>query len=148
MKVLCVIKTAVTGVFVGSLMVVGSSQASAEVVVVVGAKNPAPSLTREQVSEIFMGKVTAMPGGGNVELLDQADSNPIREEFYSKVIGKSAAQAKAYWAKLAFTGRGTPPRENANSAEIKKALAANPRALGYIEKSTVDDSVRVLFAAP
>ncbi len=138
-------KSATACAVVGGLLMFAGIPAQADFVVVVGAKSAVANLSREQVAEIFLGKATTFPGGGSVEPLDQVDANAIRDEFYSKVTGKSAAQAKAYWAKLAFTGRGTPPRENANSAEIKKALAANPKALGYIEKSAVDDSVRVIF---
>lgn len=116
-----------------------SQPAAADVVVVAGAASSA-SLTKEQVADVFLGKT---PG---LTPVDQAESSPLREEFYTKVVGKSAAQAKSYWAKLAFTGKGTPPKEMASSAEVKKALAANPALVGYIEKSAVDASVKTLLA--
>jgi hypothetical protein len=47
---------------------------------------------------------------------------------------------------MAFTGKGTPPKEVANSAEVKKTLAGNPGLIGYIEKSAVDGSVKTLLA--
>lgn len=145
MKAVLANRTAAACVTIGSLLLIASSHVQADVVVVVGAKSAAGNLTREQVAEIFLGRTNTFPGGGGVEPLDQGEATAIRDEFYSTITGKSAAQAKAYWAKLAFTGRGTPPRENANSGEVKKTLSANPKALGYIEKSAVDDSVRVLF---
>lgn len=116
-----------------------SLPAAADVVVVAGAASSA-SLTKEQVADVFLGKT---PG---LTPVDQAESNPLREEFYTKVVGKSAAQAKSYWSKLAFTGKGTPPKEMASSAEVKKALAANPALVGYIEKTAVDASVKTLLA--
>lgn len=116
-----------------------SLPAAAEVVVVAGAASSA-SLTKEQIADVFLGKT---PG---LTPVDQAESSPLREEFYTKVVGKSAAQAKSYWSKLAFTGKGTPPKEMASSAEVKKALAANPALVGYIEKSAVDASVKTLLA--
>ena len=128
-----------------TLLVAGWAQA--DVVVVVGAKSPVGSLTKEQSSEIFMGKSTSFPGGGTATPLDQPESSPLREEFYSKVAGKSAAQAKSNWAKLSFTGKGTPPKEVANSAEVKKLVGANPNAIGYIEKAAVDGSVKAVFTA-
>lgn len=116
-----------------------SLPAAAEVVVVAGAASGA-SLSKEQIADVFLGKT---PG---LTPVDQAESSPLREEFYTKVVGKSAAQAKSYWSKLAFTGKGTPPKEMASSAEVKKALAANPALVGYIEKSAVDASVKTLLA--
>jgi len=118
-----------------------SGWAQAEVVVVVSAKSPASALTKEQSSDIFMGKATSLTP------LDQPESSPLRDEFYSKVTGKSAAQAKSYWAKMSFTGKGTPPKEGQGSDDIKKQLAGNPNLVGYIEKSAVDGNVKVIFAA-
>jgi ABC-type phosphate transport system substrate-binding protein len=114
--------------------------AHADLIVVVGASSSAAGMGKEQIADIFLGKSTALTP------MDQAESSPLREEFYTKVTGKSAAQAKAIWSKLAFTGKGTPPKEGANSAEIKKALAANPNMVGYIEKSAADSSVKTLLA--
>lgn len=118
----------------------GSLPAQADVVVVAGTGSSAASMSREQVADVFLGKTPSLTP------VDQAESSPLRDEFYTKVTGKSAAQAKSYWAKLAFTGKGTPPKEMAGSAEIKKALAANPALVGYIEKSAVDGSVKTLLA--
>jgi ABC-type phosphate transport system substrate-binding protein len=118
----------------------------ADVAVVVSAKSTASSLTKEQASDIFMGKATSLPGNGVVTPLDLPESSPVRDEFYTKATGKSAAQAKSYWAKLSFTGKGTPPKEGSSSADIKKQVAENPGLIGYIEKSAVDASVKVLVS--
>lgn len=124
----------------------GTAAADAQVVVV-GAKSPVANLTKEQAADVFMGKMPSLPGGGAPELIDQPESSPLRDEFYSKVVGKSAAQAKQYWAKLAFTGKGTPPKETGGSADVKKLVGANPNAIGYIEKSAVDASVKAVYSA-
>lgn len=113
----------------------------AQVVVVASAKSSAGSLAKEQVSDVFMGKNTSLTP------VDLGESNPVREEFYTKVVGKSASQVKSYWAKMAFTGKGTPPKEGALASDVKKMLAGDPGLVGYIEKSAVDSSVKVLFAA-
>jgi ABC-type phosphate transport system substrate-binding protein len=113
--------------------------AQAEVVVVAGSGSSVANMSKEQVADIFLGKSTALTP------IDQPESSPLREEFYTKVTGKSAAQAKSYWAKMAFTGKGMPPKEGASSDDIKKSLAGNPSLIGYIEKSAVDSSVKTLL---
>jgi ABC-type phosphate transport system substrate-binding protein len=80
--------------------------------------------------------------------IDQPEDAPIRAEFYKKVTDKEASQAKALWSKLVFTGKATMPKEVANSAAVKAAVAANPKAIGYMEKSAVDASVKVVLTAP
>jgi ABC-type phosphate transport system substrate-binding protein len=125
----------------------GLTVAQAQVAMVVGAKSPATAMTTEQAAGLFLGKSDQMPGAGTALLLDQAESNPIREQFYTKVAGKSASQVKAAWSRLVFSGKATPPKEVANSAEVKKLVAANPNAIGYIEKSAVDGTVKVILSA-
>ncbi len=119
--------------------------ASAEFVVVVSAKSPVGGLTAEQVGEIFLGKVSNFPGGGAATPIDQAEGSPLRDEVYNKVTGKSAAQMKAYWSKIIFTGKGQPPKEVADSAAVKKLLAESPSAIGYIDKGALDGSVKAVF---
>jgi ABC-type phosphate transport system substrate-binding protein len=68
----------------------------------------------------------------------------VRDRFYAQYTGKSPAQVKAHWSKIIFTGRGQPPVQAANNAEVKKMIAQNPSAIGYIDQSLVDESVRVI----
>lgn len=121
------------------VLMLAAGAARADVVVVVSAKSAVAQLTKDQVADIFLGT------GGKGEPIDQ-DAAAVREEFYSKVTGKSAAQVKTHWAKQSFSGKGTPPKSVAGDDEVKKALAANPNAIGYIEKSKVDDSVKTVLA--
>lgn len=125
------------------VMVLGGA-ASAQVVVVVNPKSAAATLTAEQVASLFLGKASSLPGGVS-QPLDLPEASPVREQFYQKVSGKNAAQVKAIWARLAFSGKGTPPKELAGSAEIKKQVAANVDAVGYVEKAAADASVKVVL---
>ena len=126
-------------------LLLGAQAAQAEVAVVVSAKSPVGNLSADQVSQIFLGKSNNFPGGGQATPIDQAEGAATREEFYTKVTGKSAAQVKAYWSKLIFTGKGQPPKEVSGDGAVKKALAENPGAIGYIEKSSVDGSVKAVL---
>ena len=123
-------------------LLVAAAPSFAEVVAVVGAKSPAATMTNDQVAQFFLGKSTSMTP------IDQPDGSAVRNEFYKKVADKEASQAKALWSKLVFTGKATLPKEVAGSADVKKAVAADPKAIGYIEKSAVDASVKVVLTAP
>ena len=116
--------------------------AMAEVVVVVNPKAAEASMTKDQVAQFFLGKSSAMSP------IDQPESAPARAEFYKKVTDKDASQVKALWSKLVFTGKATMPKEAADSAAVKKMVASDPKAIGYIEKSAVDASVKVIYTAP
>jgi hypothetical protein len=46
---------------------------------------------------------------------------------------------------MVFTGKGTPPKEVADDAAVKSFVATTPGAVGYIDESKVDASVKVLL---
>jgi ABC-type phosphate transport system substrate-binding protein len=120
----------------------------AEVVVVTGADNALTTLNRNQVRDLFLGKVVSLPNGSNSSPVDQPDSSPLREEFYMKVANMTAAQARAHWAKLYFTGRGVPPLRARSGADVKKLLNSISGAIGYLDRASLDSSVKVLFVTP
>ncbi|MET0282739.1 MAG: phosphate ABC transporter substrate-binding protein [Steroidobacteraceae bacterium] len=118
----------------------------ADVVAVVSARSSVTSLSRIQVADIFLGRSARLPDGRTVVPVDQAEGTSARDEFYARFTGKSPAQIKAYWSKIIFTGRGLPPRTVRNDVEVKKLLAGNPDAIGYIERLEIDANVRAVQA--
>ncbi|MBV2210112.1 MAG: phosphate ABC transporter substrate-binding protein [Thermomonas sp.] len=122
-----------------------SAVAQAGVVVVMSSKSDVSALTKTQVAQIYMAKSDALPNGRVAKPIDQADGAAVRNEFYSKVAEKDAAQMKAYWSQLTFTGKAQPPRKVSGDAAVKAALADNPAAVGYISDGAVDGSVKVVF---
>ncbi len=115
-----------------------AANARAEDIVVIVNPAAAP-LSKEQIADIYLARNNAWTP------IDQAAGSPIYSEFYKKATGRDAAQVKAIWSKVLFTGRGVPPKQLLDSTAVKKAVAANPKAVGYIEKSAVDGSVKVVL---
>ena len=120
--------------------------AQAQIAVIVNPKNPAAEMTADQVSGIFLGKSSTLPSGATAAPADLPDGSPVRDKFYSTVTGKQAPQVKAAWSRLVFSGKATPPKELGSEADVKKFVAANPDAIGYIEKSAVDASVKIVLS--
>jgi ABC-type phosphate transport system substrate-binding protein len=129
---------------IGLALTLVSLAALADVVAIVSAKSAITTLTKAQMADIFLGRVSRFPNGKEAVPLDQAEDARARTEFYSKLAGRSAPQMKAYWAKIIFTGRGQPPQEVRDDAEMRKRIAENPAAVGYMDESLVDDSVRIV----
>ena len=103
--------------------------------------NPAAApISKEQIADIYLGR------SGALTPIDQTVGSGIYVEFYNKMTGRSSAQVKAIWSRILFTGRGLPPKQMSDSTAMKKAVAANPKAVGYIEKSALDASVKVALA--
>ena len=100
----------------------------------------ATPLSKEQVADLYLGR------SDDFTPIDQVVGSAIYIEFYKKVTGRDSAQIKAIWSRILFTDRGVAPKQLPNSAAVKKAVAANPKAVGYIEKSAVDASIKVALA--
>ncbi len=122
----------------------GAASVRADVVVVVSVHSPVTALNRSQLTDIFLGRLSRLPDGSMVVPIDQPEGSAERGEFYSELMARSAAQLKAYWSRIIFTGRGQPPRTVANGLAVKKLVAADPTAIGYLERGLLDESLRVL----
>jgi ABC-type phosphate transport system substrate-binding protein len=124
--------TSALGALILSVFSVGNVWAEDIVVIV----NPtAAPISKEQIADLYLGRSDAWIA------VDQVVGSVIYVEFYKKLTGRDSAQIKAIWAQILFTSRGVPPKQLPDSAAVKKAVAANPKAVGYIEKSAVDSSV-------
>ena len=132
-------------ILIGLALGLMNSVAMADIVVVVSAKSPVGALSKAQVEDIFLGKTIRFPDGALAVAIDQPEGSAIRNEFYDKVVGKTAAQIKAYWSKIIFTGRGQPPPSVSNTVEMMKRISANPAAIGYIDRDMMNDTVRAVF---
>lgn len=130
---------------VGLALSAGANVAMPDVVAVVSARNPVTALSKSQTVDIFLGKANRFPDGRQAVPIDQVEGSAARNEFYAEMAGKSPAQLKAHWSKIIFTGRGRPPLEVPDSIHVKEYVARNVNAIGYIERSAVDDSVKALL---
>ncbi len=123
-----------------------SATAMAEYAVIVSAANGNTSMSADDISRIYLGKTNKFPNGSKATPVDQSDGNAARDKFNDKVLGKDSSQLKAYWSRLIFTGKGTPPNEAGNDAAIKSMVAGDTEAIGYVDTSVVDDTVKVVFS--
>lgn len=125
------------------LLLVGLSL-RAQTVVIISTKNPISKLTKDQVSQIFLGQARTFYTGGQAEPLDLPEATDLRKDFYDKALGKSPAQMKAHWSKLSFSGQGQPPKV-LSPAELVKLISENPKYIGYVDAAAVTEGVKVVL---
>lgn len=125
------------------LLIVLGSAANAEIAVIVHPSNGS-TLDDSAIGKIYLAKLKSFPGGGEAVPVNQAEGSAVRTEFDDKALGKSPSQLKAYWSKLVFTGKGSPPEDVDDDAAVKALIASNPSMIGYISAGSVDDSVKVV----
>ncbi|MEC8232369.1 MAG: phosphate ABC transporter substrate-binding protein [Pseudomonadota bacterium] len=116
---------------------------SAANVVIVNANN-ASATDMDTIQRIYLGKLKAFPDGSKALPLTYEQGDGTREAFNNAVLGKSESQYSAFWSKLVFTGRGTPPEMVASQEEMVKLVGTNPNTIGFVDESLVNDSVKVV----
>lgn len=99
----------------------------------------APALSADEIKALYLGR------NNELKPVDYAEASPIRSDFYAKLTGRDTSQVKATWARLVFTGKGRPPRQLPDADAVKKAVAADPKAIGYVDKAQADSSVKVVL---
>lgn len=114
--------------------------AAAEIVVI--GHPSASALTGEQVKDAYMGK------NKSYTLIDLPESSAMRADFYRKATDRELPQIKSIWSRITFSGAGAPPKEMGDATAVKKAVAADPKTIGYIDKAAVDGTVKVLASLP
>ncbi|TXH65503.1 MAG: hypothetical protein E6Q86_01170 [Tolumonas sp.] len=130
-------------VFTASLLTAYSGQA--EIWVVVHPSNPTKSMSKSEVSALYLGRYQAFKDGSFALPFDQNADGEFRKEFYQQLTGKSVSFINAYWARILFTGRATPPRQVEDNDAVIDVVKKNPSAIGYVAAGTKLDGVKVVL---
>ena len=111
--------------------------------VIVNNQCDVQNINKQFIQKIFMkklyfiGKQKAVP----VNLLA---TDELRIAFETNVLGLRRERVNQYWVKRHFLGE-SPPLTQASPASVKLFVKNVDCAIGYIPKSMVDNSVKVLY---
>jgi ABC-type phosphate transport system substrate-binding protein len=109
------------------LALAGARGANAQgYVVVVNASNSASSLSKAEVSNIFLKK------SSRLSPVDLSKNSPVRDAFSRAVHGRPAAAIASYWQQQIFAGKDVPPAEKASDAEVLSYVRSTPNGIGYV----------------
>ncbi len=122
---------------------IASAQAS-EFKIIVNKSNAASSISKAQLSKMFLKKVSKWDDSKKVLPIDQKTDSPVREAFSEAIHEKGIATVQAYWHHKIFSGRGTPPKVEASDASVIEFIKSNPGAIGYVSAEAVVDDVKVI----
>jgi ABC-type phosphate transport system substrate-binding protein len=126
-----------------ALILVMGVPAPAQISVIV-AKATEAKANKAEVKEIFTGAKLKWANGNKIQVVDQPDTE-LGKKFYDAVIGKSANQVRRQWTKLLLSGQAAAPLKQPSDKNVKKIVAGNPNAIGYIATDALDDSVREIL---
>lgn len=118
-----------------------SGNAVAGVVAIVNKANT--TADKATIGRLYTLETRSWTDGASAKLYDLSGQSE-REAFCQAYTGKSASTIKTTWAKAVFTGRTVPPKVLDSDADVKKEVAKDKDAVGYVDESSLDGSVRVV----
>jgi hypothetical protein len=117
----------------------------AEPVVVINAGSGVERLSQDEVINIFLGRYRQLPSGITAMPIDQPADQPLRAQFYRLLVNKDLAELNAYWARLIFSGKISPPRQAASASEVLEWVARTRGGIAYIERNMADQRVKIVM---
>lgn len=124
------------------------SPVCAEPVVVVSAASSIGPMSQDEIINIFLGRYRRLPTGGAAQPIDQPESSALRAEFYRKLVNKDVNEINAYWSRLIFSGRTSPPLQATSVSEVIVLLLRRPNGIAYVERAQVDKRLRIVMEFP
>ena len=104
--------------------------------VVVHRSNTISRLTRDQVSRMFLRKITQWDNRQPVLPVDQAAESPVRRSFTRQIHQRTIASVQTWWQQQTFAGVAVAPPERASDIDVLEYIRRYPNAIGYVRATT------------
>jgi hypothetical protein len=127
------------------LLCAPAASAATDLVVITNPASGVDHMSRDEVTAIFMGRTRKLPSGITALPIDQIANSHEKARFYSDLINKEVSEINSYWARLIFSGQGSPPRQADNSAEVLDIVGTNKGAIGYVPRKAADKRVKIVL---
>jgi ABC-type phosphate transport system substrate-binding protein len=99
---------------------------------VVHRSNPIAHLSRDQVTKIFLRKITLWDDRQPVLPIDQTPDSPVRRSFTKQILQRTIAWVETWWQQQTFAGVGVAPPERSSDLDVLEYIRKYPNAIGYV----------------
>lgn len=135
---LCGIGILLCFAIVGILLPVAVSIAQEGDVVIIGnAALPDRPLSKTEVQNIFLGKLTKIDSTKITFVI--LKSGDVHANFLATHLSRTPDQYTKYWKKLVFSGKGRSPKAFGTEVELVEYVAQTQGAIGYIGATTAQN---------
>ncbi|MDO9235198.1 MAG: hypothetical protein Q7U28_04080 [Aquabacterium sp.] len=93
---------------------------------------------------IYTGKVIQV-AGVSVAPVNLAVGQGARQRFLSDYLQQNDDTYLAYWTVRRYVGKGSPPRDLANAAEVIAYIQSTPGAIAYLDEADVPSSMSIIL---
>jgi ABC-type phosphate transport system substrate-binding protein len=101
-------------------------------------------VTRDDLRPLFQTKKASLQDVGNARPFNLPDASAQRQLFDQAVLGLDADRVVRYWIDRKIRGGERPPQTVPTAALMIKVVSKTPGAVGYVDASVVDASVKVV----
>lgn len=112
--------------------------------VVANGDVPYESLSKTQLSDLFLKRTTTWPGGTAVAPVDLGEGSATADAFCRAIMGKPASVIRAFWKRVAMSGRDTPPAVRASDEDVIAFVRSNRGAVGYVSSGASTSGVKII----
>ncbi len=121
---------------------------SAEIAIIAN-KDADYALSEKDIKMIFLGQKKLFSDGVKTYPIDQDITSKYFELFHKHITKKTVLQVRAYWGRLVFTGRGTPPISVKDEEKIIDLVKEEKNSIAYVSSSSERlDEVKVIARFP
>jgi ABC-type phosphate transport system substrate-binding protein len=119
--------------------------AAADVAVVVNPANPQSETSEVELVRIFRLDRQHWPGGGRIYLVLREAGAPTKEIVLRRLYRMNNLELKQFWLGKLYSGAiASFPRIAPSDAAVMQIVSQAPNAIGFVDATNVDDSVKVL----
>ncbi|HZR46754.1 MAG TPA: hypothetical protein VFA47_08630 [Candidatus Manganitrophaceae bacterium] len=116
-----------------------------EVAVIVNRENPVDELAYDQLVKIFKQEKQHWSDGRPIYLIMQEAGSPEKELVLKRVFKMDQEELKKFWLARIFRGEiSSFPKTLGSNAAVRRFVGQVAVAIGFIDPSAADQSVKVL----
>ena len=101
-------------------------------------------LSPDEVAQIYLRRKRFWDDGTTIVPLNLPSQAPLRVRFSQLVLHQTGPRLADYWNRLYFDGI-LPPATLASTEAVRRYVASDPNAIGYVPIAEVDGTVRVIL---
>jgi len=117
----------------------------ADVAIVVHPENPEVGLPAEELLRILRQEQRRFRTGGSIYLVFQGSGSPARDLVLRRLLRMNDLELKQFWLAKLYRGEiASFPRVLDSDVAVRRLVAVAPQAIGFLDASAVDATVKVL----
>ena len=112
--------------------------------VIVNARMTGRAVSRETLSQVYLGKVERWGDGKPIDPVDLSTTSPVRAAFSQSVLGMTVVAVRMYWTRTMVSDH-FPPTVRSTDEDVIAFVGARTGSVGYVsEDAVLPDTVRAV----